>query len=113
MVQFKSWKDFHKFTEKYVTCSCLNCRGYNGSIDNGLFVCMKTLSPVRLDMIQVCVEWENKDNETLKDYEGESRFRFPDEVCDKIDNLKNATFEEIEEIIDEELKKSEGKETDC
>lgn len=89
------------FLKEYANCSCLNCIGFNGSEDSGLFVCMKTLSPVRLNIIQVCVEWENKEHETLKDYEGEDKFKFSDEIANKIDKLENTTFEKIEKIIKE------------
>lgn len=105
MVQFKTWEDLHKFLQEYAYCSCVNCVGFNGSNDGSLFICMKTLSPVQLKMIQLCVEWENNEHETLQDYEGLGMFKFSEEIGKKIDKLDNVTFEEIERIINEESNK--------
>jgi len=105
MVSFESWDDLNLFLKEYAYCSCLNCVGYTGKEYSSQFVCMKTLSPVRLDMLQVCAEWQNENGKWLKDYEDKSFYKFSDETAKKIDELGLATFDEIKELIEHEESK--------
>jgi len=105
MVKFESWRDMHLFLKEYAYCSCLNCVGYTDKEYSGLFVCMKTLSPVQLGMLQVCAEWQGHNGELLKDYEDKSFYKFSDETAKKIDELGLATFDEIKELIEHEESK--------
>lgn len=105
MVKFLIWEDLHDFLKEYAYCSCLNCVGFKGSHGCSQFVCMKTLSPVRLDMLQVCAEWQGHNGELLKDYEDKSFYKFSDGIAGKIDELGLATFNEIKELIEHEESK--------
>ena len=102
MVKFKTWEDFHKFLKKYAKCSCLNCIGFMGDEYAKQFICMRTLSPVRFDMLHICVEWKNKDGKTLKDFENKGNWNFSDRVAIKLEELGEVTFEEIEKVIEDE-----------
>lgn len=102
MVKFASWTDRNLFVKEYMTCSCLNCVGWHGELDSAQFVCMRTLSPVRMDMINVCVEWEDKDGHQLKDFKEYNLFKFSDEIADKIESMPISTFEELKEVIENE-----------
>ena len=104
MVKFKSFEDFHKFLKEYAWCSCLNCIGYRGDENCKQFICFKTLSPVRFDMLHLCAEWQSEDGEILSDYKGKSQWKFSDDVAEKIDGLDEASFEEIREIVESEGK---------
>ena len=104
MVGFKTFEDFHKFLKEYAVCSCLNCVGYYGDDNCNQFICMKTLSPVRFELLHLCVEWENKDGKVLDDYSNQKRWKFSDETAEKLEVLENATFEEIKEIVENEGK---------
>ena len=104
MVGFKEWSDYNKFMQKYAVACCQNCTGWIGSdMDKGQFVCMKTISPINLNLIQVCVEWENKDGKTLDDVDRGFPFKFSERTLDELENIgEDLTFEEIEEIINNE-----------
>ena len=107
-MNFKSWEDFHRFLKKYATCSCLNCTGYLGSTENcEMFICMETLSPVRLNMLQLCAEWKDKDGKTLDDFGDEYKWKFSSEVAEKLDKMQNVTFEEAEEVIKNECERTD------
>lgn len=111
MVRFKSWQDFCEFLLEYKRCSCMNCVGHSYAKDgehSDLFVCMKTLSPVRLSMITCCVEWTDKDGNTLKDFDGEDEWRIPNEIIKEIDKLNDVTFEEVTELIQMFEKEMDG-----
>ena len=45
-------------------------------MNDGQFICMRTVSPVRLNMLSVCVEWQNDDGKTLDDMDREFPFKF-------------------------------------
>jgi len=104
MVDFKEWSDYNKFMQTYGTCCCQNCTGYNGDLDKGQFVCMRTLSPVRLDMICVCVEWQNSDGRIWDDYNHDDfPFKFSESIWEKLIHIDgDKTFEWIKEFIDNE-----------
>lgn len=106
-MQFKTWSDFHHFLKKYATCSCLNCVGFFGDENTKQFICMRTVSPVRLDMIQICAEWENSDGKTLKDFGEDYKWKFSSDVCKILDEMKNVTFEEAEEVIKNESERTD------
>ena len=103
MVQFKSWEDFKLFMETFATCSCFNCTGYHDDKDfNGMFICWKTLSPVRMDMIQVCAEWESSDGKTLSDYDDLNKYNLSDEIIEKLDSITELmSYEDILEVVNE------------
>lgn len=102
MAKFKTWEDFILFYEKYVTCSCINCKWGNAKENTGVMVCMKTLSPIQLNLVQLCVEWENEDGQTLYDYEGEYEFKLSENTIKMISEKDGRlSFEEIEAIINE------------
>jgi hypothetical protein len=104
MVGFKEWSDYNKFMQTYATCCCQNCIGFNGDLNKGQFVCMQTLSPVRLDMLGVCAEWQDSDGRILDDYDKDMfPFRFSEEVWEKLIHIDgDKTFEWIKEFIDNE-----------
>jgi hypothetical protein len=104
MVGFKEWRDYNKFMQTYAICCCQNCTGFNGDLNKGQFVCMQTLSPVRLDMLGVCAEWQNSDGRILDDYDKDMfPFRFSEEVWEKLIHIDgDKTFEWIKEFIDNE-----------
>ena len=104
MVKFKSWDDYRKFMMEYCRCSCFNCIGYVHSDDEfkGRFICMKTLSPVRMDLLHICTEWENKDGETWEKYGDESIYALDDEIVEKIEAMTGeVSFEDILEVANE------------
>ena len=103
MVGFKEWSDYNKFMQTYAVACCQNCVGWNGT-DTGRFVCMRTLSPIRLDMLNVCAEWQNSDGKVLDDYDKDMfPFKFSEEVWDKLISIEDElTFEELKEIIENE-----------
>ena len=104
MVGFKEWIDFNLFMMNYGKCCCQNCVGWmDSAIDQGQFVCMRTVSPVRLDMLTVCVEWQNSDGKSLDDFDREFPFTFSKNAWDKLIEIEeDLTFEEIKEIIENE-----------
>ena len=104
MVGFKEWKDYNKFMQEYAVACCQNCTGWVVSdMNKGQFVCMRTVSPVRLDLMCVCVEWENKDGKTLDDVDREFPLNFSENILDKLNKIEeDLTFDEIKEIIDNE-----------
>ena len=102
MAYFKTWRDFKLFYKTYATCSCMNCKYGDSEKDSGLFVCMKTLSPVRLNLIHVCAEWEDDDGHTMKDFLDRRELKLSNETIEKLNEItERLTFEEIEEIINE------------
>ena len=101
MVRFKEWTDYTRFLLEYCPCTCLNCRyGTDGDIETKQFVCMMTLSPVRLDITVVCPEWINNDNETLKDYGDEFTINIRKDICKALEEDGLWSFEEIKEFVD-------------
>lgn len=104
MVGFKEWKDFNKFMQEYAKCCCQNCTGWmDNDMNDSQFICMRTVSPVRLDLMSVCVEWQNDDGKTLDDVDREFPFKFSEKTWDKLTEIKeDLTFEEIVEIIENE-----------
>ena len=110
MVGFKSWRDYNKFMQTYAVACCQNCVGWHDN-DTGRFVCMRTLSPIRLDMITVCVEWQNSDGKVLDDYDKDMfPFKFSEDVWEELIHIDgDKTFEWIKEFIeDETVKKQES-----
>ena len=108
MVGFKEWSDYNKFMQKYAKCCCQNCTGWIGEdMNKGQFVCMRVISPVRLNMTTVCVEWQGENGESLDDVDREFPFKFSKDVWDKLTEIEeDLSFEEIKEIIEnEEYKK--------
>lgn len=108
MVGFKEWSDYNKFMQTYATCCCQTCVGYSSNdLNKGQFVCMRTLSPVRLDMLGVCAEWQNSDGRVLDDYDKDMYpYRFSEEIGEKLMSIEeDMTFEELKEIIDNETVK--------
>ena len=106
-MRFKDWTEFNKFMQEYAYCCCQNCVGYNGDMDKGQFVCMRTLSPVRFDLLCVCTEWQNHDGKILDDYDRSIPYKFSNELLDEIVGLNGEyTFEELKEYIEsnEEVK---------
>lgn len=103
MVDFKEWGDYNKFMQTYAIASCQNCIGYQDN-DNGQFVCMVTLSPVRQDMLAVCHSWQSSDGKVKDDLDLDMfPFKFSKDVWQKLENLdKEMTFEEIKEFIENE-----------
>jgi len=103
MVRFKEWEDYTMFLLEYCPCTCLNCKyGTDGDIHKKQFVCMKTLSPVRLDMVRLCVEWENTDGETLKDYGGEFIINIHPKIAEELEKGdKLLSFDEIKEFVED------------
>lgn len=100
-MEFKNWGDFNKFMREYATCCCQNCVGYNGDMEKGQFVCMRTLSPIRFDLLCVCTEWQNKDGKTLDDYDRENKFKFSNKKLGELMELDGEyTFEELKEHIE-------------
>lgn len=80
----------------------MNCKYGDSESDSGLFVCMKTLSPVRLNLIHVCAEWEDEKNHTMIDFLDQRELNISDEVIEKLNEIdERLTFEEIEAIINE------------
>jgi hypothetical protein len=76
---------------------------------------MKTLSPVRLDMIHLCAEWEDKDGKTLDKMDVKltvGNWTFPVEVAELIDEYDEIDYDTILEVIKdyEEVKESESNE---
>ena len=107
MMEFKDWGEFNKFMKEYAICCCQNCVGYHGNMTKGQFVCMRTLSPVRFDLLCVCAEWQNKDGKILDDYDRSEPFKFSNETLEKIIDLDGKyTFEELKEFVEknEEVK---------
>ena len=102
MVGFKEWRDYNLTLQTYAVACCQNCTGWiDSAINEGQFVCMRTVSPVRLDMISVCVEWQNSDGKVLDDVDREFPFKFSRETWDKLVEIEeDLTFEEIKEIIE-------------
>lgn len=101
-MEFKSWTDFNKFMLEYAQCCCQNCVGYNGDMDKGQFVCMRTLSPIRFDLLCVCTEWQNSDGKILDDYDRENKFKFSNKKLGELTALDGEyTFEELKEIIED------------
>lgn len=109
MVGFKEWRDYNLFMQNYAKCCCQNCTGWiDSAMDDGRFVCMRTVSPVRLDMISVCVEWQNKNGKTLDDYDRSFPLWISENVWEKLIEIEeDLTFEEIREIIDDEKHKEQ------
>ena len=80
----------------------MNCKYGDSESDKGLFVCMKTLSPVRLNLIHVCAEWEDDKGHTMIDFLDQRELDISDESIEKLNEItERLTFEEIEAIIDE------------
>ena len=104
MVGFKEWKDFNKFMQKYAKCCCQNCVGWiDSAINESQFVCMRTVSPVRLELLCVCVEWQDKDGKTLDDFNRDFPLKFSRKTWDELVKIdEELTFEEIKEIIENE-----------
>ena len=110
MVGFKEWSDYNRFMGEYAICCCQNCVGWQDT-DTGIFVCMRTLSPIRLNMMSVCVEWQNSDGKVLDDYDKDMfPFKFSEEVWEELIHIDgDKTFEQIKEFIeDETVKKQES-----
>ena len=104
LVGFKTWLDYNRFMQTYAVACCQNCRWFpDSAMNNGQFICMGTTSPVRLDMIQVCVEWEN-DGKNIDDYDRDMfPFKFSEKVWEKLVTMDvDLTFEELKEIIEDE-----------
>lgn len=112
MPKFASWKDYNLLLKNWAYCSCLNCVGYNGDLDKGTFVCMRAISPIRLDMLVSCVDWMNEDTETLDDYPNHNEWKFPDIVADEIDAWAGAeiNYEQIMDIIRKHMSEDEIRE---
>ena len=112
MVGFKEWSDYNRFMGEYAICCCQNCVGYSSNdLNKGQFVCMRTLSPVRLDLLGVCTEWQNSDGKVLDDYDKDMfPFKFSEEVWEELIHIDgDKTFEWIKEFIeDETVKKQES-----
>lgn len=106
MVGFKDWSDYNQFMQEYAVCCCQNCVGYSHKqdINSGRFVCMRTMSPVRLDITNVCVEWQNEDGKVLDDYDKDMfPFKFSETVWEKLIHMdEDLSFEELVEVIDNE-----------
>ena len=104
MVGFKEWKDFNKFMQEYAKCCCQNCTGWmDNDMNDSQFICMRTVSPVRLDLMSVCVEWQNDDGKTLDDMDRDFPFKFSEDVWHELIKIEeDLTFEEIKEIIENE-----------
>lgn len=102
MVGFKEWSDYNKFMQSYAVACCQNCVGWsNNDMNDGQFICMRTVSPVRLNMLSVCVEWQNDDGKTLDDVDREFPFKFSEDVWNVLIKIEeDLTFEELKEIID-------------
>ena len=102
MVKFKDWTDYTRFMLEYCPCTCLNCKyGTNGDVNKKQFVCMRTLSPVRLNITRLCPEWINKDNETLKDYGDEFTICIRSDIADEMEKISGLwSFEEIKEFVE-------------
>ena len=68
---------------------------------------MRTLSPVRFDLLCVCAEWQNKDGRILDDYDRTIQYKFSNELLEEIVELDGEyTFEMLKEFIEsyEEVK---------
>ena len=104
MVGFKEWSDYNKFMQEYAVACCQNCVGWsNNDMDDGQFICMRTVSPVRLDTLSVCVEWQNDDGKTLDDVDRDFPFKFSEDVWNKLMEIEeDLSFEELKEIIENE-----------
>ena len=114
LVSFKSWEDFALLLKNHAIASCYNCIGWNGSIDKGQFVCMRTVSPIRLDMIHICAEWTDNDGQKLDDLgDIDWNWTFSKATGDKIEELGYASYDEMLEVINEEFEKQESAEKDC
>ena len=104
MVGFKEWSDYNKFMQSYAVACCQNCTGWmDNDMNEGQFICMRTVSPVRLDMLSVCVEWQGENGESLDDVDRAFPFKFSKDVWVKLVEIEeDLTFEEIKEIIENE-----------
>ena len=104
MVGFKEWIDFNKFMQTYAKCCCQNCTGWmDNNINDSQFICMRVVSPVRLDFMCVCVEWQGENGESLDDIDREFPLKFSEEIWDRLTEIEeDLTFEEIKEIIENE-----------
>lgn len=103
MVGFKEWSDYNKFMQEYAICCCQNCTGWIGEdMNKGQFVCMRVISPIRLDMTNVCVEWQNNDGKVIDDYDKDMfPFKFSEKVWDVLTHTDgDKTFEELKELIE-------------
>lgn len=103
MVGFKDWRDYNLFMKEYGKYCCQNCTGWDDKkIDRSQFLCMRTLSPVRLGMVKVCDEWQGKDGETLDDFDKSFPLKMSEDTWEKLINIdEKLTFEEIKELCDE------------
>lgn len=101
MVGFKEWSDYNKFMQTYAVACCQNCVGWQDN-DTGRFVCMRAIAPIRLDMVTVCVEWQNSDGKVLDDYDKDMfPFKFSEELWEVLIHMdEDKTFEELKEIIE-------------
>ena len=104
MVGFKEWRDFNKFMRTYAKCCCQNCTGWmDNDMNKGQFICMRAVSPVRLDLMSVCVEWQGKNGESLDNIDREFPLKFSEDVWKRLTEIEeDLTFEEIKEIIENE-----------
>ena len=104
MVGFKEWSDYNKFMQTYVKCCCQNCTGWmDNDMSGSQFICMRTVSPVRLDLMCVCVEWQGENGESLGDVDREFPLKFSKEIWNRLTEIEeDLTFEEIKEIIENE-----------
>ena len=111
MTNFKSWKDMYLFLDRYYNFTCLQCKHYTKDLDDNKtysdsdyarFFCPHQIAMVRLDFQLLCNEWESKDGIKLSEIDRNTAqpYKFTDEMADKIDELNQATIEEIEEIIE-------------
>lgn len=103
MVGFKEWSDYNRFMKEYAVACCQNCIGYQDN-DNGQFICMIALSPVRQDMFPVCHSWQSSDGKVKDDLDMDMfPFKFSEEVWEVLIHTDgDKTFEELKEIIENE-----------
>ena len=117
-MECESWRDFYIFLKYYCKFSCLNCF-YGGArldlseehSDNeyARLFCTENISMVRLDFQTICSKWQHHTSrKQLKDFVGEDRFDFSDEVADILDNTdKKWTIKEIRSLIEDDDKTDE------
>ena len=115
-MRFRTWEDFNKFLLKYARCSCLNC-WYGGlkDLDTQRVFCTHHIAMVELYYQFCCGEWVSEDKaKKLEDYGDETVWLLSDDILESLeDENREWTFDEIVEVINEELEESESKETDC
>ena len=117
-MECESWRDFYIFLKDYCKFSCLNCF-YGGArldlseehSDNeyARLFCTENISMIRLDFQTICSKWQHHTSrKQLKDFVGEDRFDFSDEVADILDNTdKKWTIKEIRSLIEDDDKTDE------